>query len=397
MPFWSRKKIQKPAALAADRESFCAALFKRLDAEGADYRYDAERFAIFGGESGGVHFLGNAYDEYVATPATDRAQVLRGVVERIRTPLPSVPDTWAEARANLMPRLRDVSYYTTTTMHIRALHPDAKPPQFCNRPFAPGLALEPAYDLPTQIMAVTADLPAKWGVDAETIVQAALENLAVRTGDCFEAVAPGFYVCSTGDAYDSSRMALVDRIAALAVEGPPLAVAPHRDVLFITGAADVAGRARLLQAVQQNLEAPRLEVFLPFVLADGAWQRWQPDEDDPLAAEWKMLEVQLNGRNYGQLKGLLDQTETGYLAKYNAIQTGEGKILTYSVYPSMAGGWLPRTDLVSVMDYDDPGEPLMLSWDRVAAHLRRVPNVDPPVFESLTDSDAALVAQLASD
>ncbi|MGK0360213.1 MAG: hypothetical protein ACI9U2_002526 [Bradymonadia bacterium] len=395
MPFWSRKKVHKHTELAADRETFCAALRARLDKAGTGYRYDDDQFAIFSEESGGVHFLRNAYDEYAASPAIDRAPVLSAVVERVRTPFPSAPDTWADARANVMPRLRDPAYYTSTTMQVQALHPDSDPPQFCQRAIAPGLALEPAYDLPTQIMAITQSQLSDWDVNADTVIEAALENLAVRTGDCFQAVAPGFYVCSTNDAYDSSRMALVDRIAALDLDGPPLAVAPHRDVLFITGAHDSAGRARLLEAVQQNLEAPRLAVFVPFVLIEGAWRRWWPAADDPLAADWTMLDIQLNGRNYGDLKRLLDESETGFLAKFNAIKTTEGEILSYSVYPAVAGGWLPRTDLVSVLDYDDPGEPMMLPWDTVAPFLRAVDDVAPPVFETLRDSNAALMAELA--
>lgn len=395
MPFWSRKKVQKQRTLAADRASFCAALFERLDKAGIGYRYDDDKFAIFSEESGGVHFLGNTYTEYVAAPADERAHQISEIVRSASTPPPAVPDSWDDARANVMPRLRDTAYYTCATMQLRALQPDLDPMVFCKRSFAPGLALEPAYDMPTQIGAIAQSQLDGWGVDVETIVAAALENLAVRTGDCFQAVTPGFYVCSTGDAYDSSRMALVDRIVALDVDGAPLAVAPHRDVLFITGAADVAGRARLLEAVQQSLAAPRLEAFVPFVLVDGAWKRWRPAADDPLASAWTMLDVELNGRNYGELKSLIDQAETGFLAKFNAIKTAEGEILSYSVYPAVAGGWMPRTDLVSVLDYDNPSESHMLPWDIVAPYLRAVPDVAPPVFETLRDSDAALQAELA--
>lgn len=395
MPFWKRKKkLKMDAPLGRDRAAFVAALRARLDAAGEPYRYDADAFAIFGEGSGGVHFLTNAYDEYAARPAEERPLMVAEVVRRVQTPFPTAPDTWAEAQANIMPRLRDLAYYTNARLQIAHLHPDTPPPTFCHQPFAPGMALEAVYDLPTQMMAVTNGQQTPWGVDTQTVIDTALANLAVRTGDCFEAVAPGFYVCTTGDAYDSSRMALIDRIRALPVEGPHLAVAPHRDVLFITGAADPANRARLLQAVQQNLEAPRLQTFVPFVLEADGWQRWSPAEDDPLASEWKMLDVQYFGRNYADLKRLLDQTETRFVAKYTAIKTGAGEILSYCVWPPVAGAWLPRTELVSVMDFDNPGEPEMLPWDAIADQVRPVPDVSPPVFETLRDGDAAFVAAL---
>ena len=110
MPFWSRKKVQKPKALGADRASFCAALIARLDAAEADYRFDEDSFAIFSEDSGGVHFLRNAFDEYAAGPAGEREQAINDLVRRISLPFPSPPDTWAEARANVMPRLRNPAY-----------------------------------------------------------------------------------------------------------------------------------------------------------------------------------------------------------------------------------------------------------------------------------------------
>jgi hypothetical protein len=117
-----------------------------------------------------------------------------------------------------------------------------------------------------------------WGEDPDRVLQAALANLATRSGAArllrVDADQGTLIVARTGDGLDSSRLLLPGVHALLSAElgAPFVAAVPHRDALFACAAHDPASVALLRErAAHEATRATRaISADLLCVTASGA-------------------------------------------------------------------------------------------------------------------------------
>ncbi len=387
-----------PEADGADdlRDAFALRLQAVLATLGVRAAYDAAVFALRL-EGGGISWLGNRYDEWQRTPPDEQDGLLLQVAQAIfdaSAPSP-VSATADEARAQLRPRIRQRAHLVIVGMQMEAdgVEPGALAQTFL--PVTTDLGVEVVFDTPTNIVSVPAERLSAWGLaPAEALVHA-IDNLRASAPAPFVDAGDGVYVSTVGDCYDSARLLLIDEVQALPLAGDPVALPANRDLLAITGSANVGGLYRLLQLALDALDRPRLDTLQPVVLRDGAWHDWLPDLDHPMREAFYELAVRTRGTNYAELKDLVEARHQRdavdlFVASFGMLRPAEDALpFSHALWPPVRG-WLPESDLISVVHPDERRyavvpRPHLLA---VASHLLTpVPDLHPPyhAFDGVPD------------
>lgn len=376
------------------RDLFALRVKAILETVGVTAAYEAEPFALRMG-SGSVSWLGNRFDEYLRAPEEDREGIIlhvaRGIVEAGR-PSP-VADDIAVARLHLRPRIRQRAHLIILGLQMEddGLGPEVPGSGSGDLlhafvPISEDLGAEIVYDTPTNIISLPAERLAGWGLSPVDALAIAIDNLRDSASEPFQSVGDGVYLAVTGDCYDSARLLLTDQIAALDLAGPPIALPANRDTLVITGANDVGGLYRMLQIALSVLERPRMDTLQPVILEDGVWRDWLPALDHPMREAFYELAMRTRGTSYAELKDLVVRrhAEDGidlFVASYGVFRPNDGEHAWSHAVWAPVRGWLPESDLVSVVHPEEERYIVVPRADVVAlaGHLlQRVPELHPP-------------------
>ena len=219
-------------------------------------------------------YLGNAYAQYCAVPPGDQGKIIMAYTRPFRTQ--DLPETYAKARQQLRPRI----WLLPDNESGRAPGYSEKPAaeQTWHKVIGDHLAAMLVYDFPDHAIELDFEHLAKWGVTGEEAFADACENLRRQSNRGFDSPAPGVFVSSWKDFYDSSRLVLTDLIRSVEVKGNYVAMVPSRDLLVITGSDDRAGLAVMLRLAQQAYAQNHNLSGIPLRLKDGAWISFAPDE-----------------------------------------------------------------------------------------------------------------------
>ncbi|MEQ1571004.1 MAG: hypothetical protein ABMA64_35570 [Myxococcota bacterium] len=376
-----------PTALRDERDTFALRVQAILAAVGLGATYDPEEFALrLAG--GSVSWLGNRFDEYRRAPESDRESIVlhvaRGIVDAGQ-PSP-VADDWSTARLHLRPRIRQRAHLVILGLQMEADGLDARGLLHAFVPITTDLGAEVMFDTPTNIVSIPSGKLESWSVDPHEALEVSIANLRASAPEPFRAIGDGVYAAVVGDCYDSARMLLVDEVAALPVDGEPVALPANRDTLVITGADNVGGLYRVLQIALAVLDRPRMDTLQPAVLRDGRWTDWLPPPGHPMREAYYELAVRTRGTSYAELRDLLlrrneQQGSDLFVASYGVYRAGKSEPpWSHAIWPPVRG-WLPEADLVSVLNPEDDRyivvpRAALLSF---ASHLLRpVEGVHPP-------------------
>ncbi|MEW6277510.1 MAG: hypothetical protein AB1758_02725 [Candidatus Eremiobacterota bacterium] len=266
---------------APNKETFVTSLLHAIRRAGDQraIRFDRDRFCLVVDAEKGRLFLSPAYDEYVAAEGRER----RGVIERyvglwLQGGESLTPDTFAEARANLLPRVRERVAFEQlrlggTEVSFRLLSPD--------------LGVELVYLLGDgSCLPLGNEHLDEWDVSFEEAFREARANLAERSQVGFRSPQPGFFVWSGRDGFESARLLLMERIVPLEVTGEPVALVARCDMLAVTGSQDPPGLTRLVAMAQEALGQSGLLCPAPVVWREGAWQPFMPQRHEGIRRLW---------------------------------------------------------------------------------------------------------------
>jgi hypothetical protein len=137
-------------------------------------------------------------------------------------------------------------------------------PQPVSRPFLADLDLVYALDISEPAPLLSEGMLAAWGIDRDTAQARALANLRANFGGIHHkpvARLPWLHVIDSDDGYAASRLLLLDKWSAIAIElGEPLIVGvPTRDVVVFTASRDPQQLQQLRDTVEtlaQHQERP---------------------------------------------------------------------------------------------------------------------------------------------
>ena len=134
-----------------------------------------------------------------------------------------LPKDWPAALSMIRPSIKDRGQIEATYFQQKTLNPaTAEPLPF--QSLTADLVIFPVLDLPESIAAVTAKHLREWGVGLDQVMEAAMHNF--KAANSVSAFTPSnrLHLALRGDAYDATRLLLVEQIAALGLGERPVAL-----------------------------------------------------------------------------------------------------------------------------------------------------------------------------
>lgn len=378
------------------QEKFAAIIMRELkrQGEGRALSYDPSAFSLSpaSGEEADVMFLGNAYTRYCAAPRDERdlvvQQFVAAMLERRNV---KEPESFEEAKPLLLPTVRSLTFFSCSALQIRlqsmndvrgGLAPSAEMP--CD--IGVGLVL----DYPSSVRYLPPDRFETWHVSFEDALEVAKDNLRKKSLDRFEQVQPGVWVSPWGDTYDAARLLLPELFTRLDVNGDPVALAPHRDLVVVTGSEDRAGLAAMASIATEALGEPYPVSPRPLVLRGFAWSEFTID-DAELAPLYRQLALQGRAGDYADQCNLLnaiyeEANEDIFVAQFFATRHKDsGALSSFCSWSNAGVQLLPEADRVSFVNVGPDGNALrteIVPWERVrivlGARMEKIPAMHPP-------------------
>ncbi|WP_374669808.1 hypothetical protein [Ramlibacter sp.] len=347
----------------------------------------------------GMVSLANFHFEYARAGAADREQILHVFAQGIAPP--RMPDTLAEARPRLLPAMRHL--VTLDLARIASGRLDDASIGSGLQPFSDELAVEVVYDTEHTMASVGADQLAAWGLDTPAAMQLAIDNLRDKLPSRFEALAPGLWRSDYGDFYDAARALLPDHIHQIGVAGRPVAMIVNRACLLVAGEGDEQALAAMLKVARHMLQQEARPLSAEMLRLDvGRWLPWRPPQPAIAQALRRLQQEQLAGDYDAQQRALeqhaLEKQVEIFVASHQLMQSPGGQLQSYCVVTRGVPTWLPRADLVMLVD-PAAGEarPNPVRWEvferEAGPLLRRLP-CRLPRFEIRDYPDAATLARM---
>lgn len=266
--------------------------------------YDKEEFRPTlsrDGEENTVMNLRNLYAEYCNAPPSNRAALLQrtciGLAQQVEA-----PNEFEDAKPDLFPTIRSKA-------SLEVMRLDRKLEGECEDdipwiPVSEHLAACLVYDLPNTMQFVTEKRLDEWGVslyEAMEIAKRNLEQIEFAVG----AIDGRLYLFAAGDAYDASRMVLLDAVRSLKVTGRPVALPVSRDSLMVAGSDDVEALGMMADLAEKKEDEPRSLCPIPHQLVGDEWEAWLPPPDHPHHDRFRMLQLKFLHANYAEQKSFL--------------------------------------------------------------------------------------------
>jgi len=202
------------------------------------------------------------------------------------------------------------------------------------------------------------------GLEPPQALERAIANLRERPKADFTTLGPGVFVSRADDGYASSRLLLPERIAALPVNGDPVAMVPIRSMLLVAGADDKNGLLTMAAAAAETLTMSGEPLSAqPLRLSQGHWVDFAPDP-----AELASLHDLMRGqclREYAEQKELLDQLyaqedDDVFVANYAPMQDRRtGRAFGMTFWADGMASLLPRADVIA---FKTEAEVILVPW-----------------------------------
>jgi hypothetical protein len=356
------------SAMTVSRDEFAGLVtqFLRAHGEARGITHDAARNRLLVGARGedtSFVFLGHAFKEYGEAPPGELQRVLarRFWSSVRRTTEPTRDEVWSR----VLPRVRDLAWFSAVRRQMELdLGGDEKAIEQMMLPYKPlnaELAVHLVIELPTSVMELGPEALKSSGLKFDELFARAVEKLKGRSTLTWESPQPGVFVSPYHDALDATRMLLTEQVAALKVQGKPVAISPTHDLLFITGDEDEAGLVAVAGWGEEALLEPRPHCAVAFRLEDGSWKPWLPPHTSPAWPKLKLLQLQTLASAYARQKEVLDAllSANGHalvVVGMCAFKVPTGEIFTACVWQSGVEALIPQTDRIDFVKVPPSGD-----------------------------------------
>ncbi len=285
---------------------------------------------------------------------------------------PALPKTFAEARPKLMPVVRGRTFFEQLRLVVKG--GAGKPVPIPWKPLSGFLGVGLAFDGPETLQYLGPDELAHWGVSFDQALDVALGNLRRRSTEKLVQLAPGTCESPWEDNHASSRLLLEEVVRGCEVRGTPVVLAPHRDLLLITGSEDEDGLRRVASRALQAVVAPRALDGRAMRLSPEGWVTFMPERLSNAWPDFRKLELFTRARDYSEQtqhleKLFQEQGEDIFVASFTPYQDERGRSLSYAVWLKGVDALLPKAEVIFFMDpaLGEEAPPVgMARWDEVA-------------------------------
>jgi hypothetical protein len=387
MGLFSRRRPAEESSESA-HDQFAAEVLDAVLATGLvrSARYDPEAFSIVYEKDGtGTMYLHNTYRETAGIDAGERAERIQRLITILSASAGEM--SWDEARPNLRPVLRGVSFGQsvpgTTTVDNQSA--DAKDRRLLARPALPYLNEFVVVDEPTSMAYVTQVRLTEWDVTPDEVFAAARENLSVGAAVITGPHAGGrkalLRFVDDGNGYFTSMLLVDGFLAGLAdhVGGRPVAFIADKDSLLVTADEPDALPALFKMVEEQFREAVRSISPAAYTVDDaGRLVPYQAPVGSVAAQAAHRAEVLLASSEYAGQKEAL---EARFEAEDNGIFVGsvlvaqrpDESVFSVAVWGFDVDTLLPEADFVA---FQGDHEQLTVPFAVAVAEASLVPEPD---------------------
>jgi hypothetical protein len=387
MGLFSRKRPPEESSEAA-HDQFAAQVLDAVLATGLvrSARYDPEAFSIVYEKDGtGTIYLHNTYRETAGANADERADRIQRLITILSSSAGEM--SWAQARPNLRPVLRGVSFGQNVpgAATVDSQPADTKDRRLLARPALPYLNELVVVDEPTSMAYVTQVRLAEWGVTPDEVFAAARENLASGAAQLTAGGAEGgralVRFIDDGNGYFTSMLLVEGFLAGLAerVGGRPVAFIPDKDSLLVTS-DDPDRLPSLFPLIEEEFrEAVRSISPAAYTVDDaGRVVPYQAPAGSAVARSAHRAEVLLASSEYAGQKEAL---EARFEAEENDIFVGsvlvaqrpDESVFSVAVWGFDVDTLLPEADFVA---FQSDHEQLTVPFAVAVAEASLVPEPD---------------------
>jgi uncharacterized protein YtpQ (UPF0354 family) len=338
--------------------------------------------------------------------------------ERVRTVLGCFTEAsqdrpWAEAMSSLVPLLR-----VSTFAMGQGLGPELSSlgPLLVSRAFAPGLRVFLGEDQGASMRFVTREALGEWEQEIEPALSIAFENLqhhvdaAVDVESYDRDASYPIWIVTRDDSYEASRLALPGYLASFRdkVRGNPIAIAPHRSLLVVSGDGSDEAIARLCKMAEAEFNAsPRSISSALYTVNDaGEVVPFHLPPEHPLHALVErghyVLQASCYAEQKQQLEERFEKEEVDvFVATFTVFETEAKGLASRAAMTRGVATLLPVVDhvaLVTVVDGKVDGKPLMVPWKEIMTLapecFEPAPGYDPPRLRIVGWPGEAVLKQL---
>ncbi|SHG55917.1 hypothetical protein [Massilia sp. CF038] len=341
----------------------------------APIQVDQDEFRLLLGEDGKQIFnLNNFYRDYCRVDKAERGNVMQSYIQSMMGQ--ELPKTFAEARAKLLPVLRSHSMIEYVALAVAGETDLNKLP--ASSPFSADAAIMIAYDTEHSMMTLTGSTLTDWNVSFETALAAAIDNLRDATISSFEQLAPGLFLGTWDDAYDTSRLLFPDVVYQLGIGGEPLAMVPTRSRFLVASSNDSDAQLTMIALAQQFVEEEGRQLSaLMYRYENGRPQACTPT--DPAVAErLAVFRRRSLAEDYAGQKDMLDKAHEKngtdvFVASFQVLASNEtGRQASFTVWTENVDTLLPEADLVALvstaeLEQGSSGPPKLVAWQDLQA------------------------------
>lgn len=238
------------------RKRFVSELTTAIRRSSPDAKIDVDdaEFSIRIGDRPPVNLV-NIFGTWRDLNTRERETLIASVIGAPRTMAEAIPESFAEARLQLMPKIRNMA--TKGMAELVAEQEGRIASRPAERPLGDYHRLMVVFDGNDFMADVSEDILGKWGRSTEEVIKVAIDNFEKRNSrQPFLQVEPGVYMATRRDNYDSSRFLLDGAVMRLGLRGQPLAFPVNRDFLAITGDEDFAGIRRIAEMIDEERNKP---------------------------------------------------------------------------------------------------------------------------------------------
>lgn len=293
--------------------------------------------------------LRNVFQDYQKAARGNRADVLDKYIMAFVAPA-DMSDREA-ALANLMPVIRDGAAFEFARLMARLADGDKAYKLAPSKPFFDRLVISLVVDSAHATTSVSQDKLDEWGLDFDTALKRAMDNLRDRTEPNFRVSPHGVFLSAWSDVFDASRLLLTDMLYRLPIQGDPVIAIPSRDHLLVTGSGNDQGIAELADIAVEVLETNTRPLgYQLFRLRDGQWSAF--DENLPASERFRQARYRGTMSVYDDQKKLLDQIHEKenidiFVASYRVFKNGKlGGFISSVQWTRNVDALLPRADYV---------------------------------------------------
>lgn len=354
------------------QERFATIAADGLRAEGysAPIQIDHPGFRLLLGADGKHIFnLHNFYRDYCRASKAERKIVMQRYLKSMIGN--ELPKAYADAKAKLLPILRSRSLIEYVALTAADDTDSTSLP--AAQPFSTDTAIMLVYDTEHSMATLAESTLAEWGVSFATALADATDNLRDATISSFEQIAPGLFIGTWDDAYDTSRLLFPDVVYQLALGGEPVVMIPTRGRMMVVSSNDREAQLAMVRMARQFVEEEGRQVSaLMYRYDQGRAVEWAPSDPEVAGLMAEFLRRTLLDDYAGQKEMLeaaheKDGTDI-YVASYEVMSAKQtGNEASFTVWAENVDTLLPETDLVALvataeLDDGEKAPPKLVAW-----------------------------------